>query len=85
MKENRGDIILRGIIARRDMAVAKITEEFKGVRPFASQPLTEKMKLQIYDNLSIEDREDLRNKFGEAAYMEYVSSMEALRRKTWTT
>ena len=81
MKENFGDVVLSKILQNIEGASDKLAEQYKNVKPFDSKQIPKEDLLRTYDNLGIQDMQQLIQKHGEDAVNEYIYDMEMLRRK----
>ncbi len=64
-------------------ALDLIHEDSKGVIPFGSRPMNDKLKLKAFDSLDINDLTEYRNQNGDQAYFKLLSEMDSLRRRVY--
>lgn len=57
-----------------------MSKQFKSVVPFGMKKLTPREQFQIYENLDVEKRSELRGQFGND-WDEFVNEMESQRSK----
>ncbi len=81
MKENIADGILNRINTRVDSISKRLTTQYKGVKPFAQEPVPTKELLAQYMSLAPQDMQNLVTKYGRDAANEFVFQMENLRRR----
>lgn len=81
MKNNLSDIIIDKLKERRDLVRNKLTEQYKGVKPFRMTPASDDELLGIYNQMTPEKMSELVAQQGEEKVNQYIEDMETLKRR----
>ncbi len=80
-KDNIADSILSKINKRVGSVANRLSVQYKGVKPFDSQPMKTEDQLYWYDQLGTEDMQFLIEKHGEDAINTYIFDNEQIRQR----
>lgn len=83
MKENVGDKVVDLLHKRREAVRAKLQQQYKNVKPFRMQPVSDEELLSEYEQLGQEPERmnDLISNYGEDVVGEFIFEMEKLKLK----
>lgn len=81
MHEGSLDIILNKMMARREKLVNGLVKQFKGEKPFATEPFTPAQKIWAADYLGYKDMNELRQEFGDEVVGYTLKRINDLRRR----
>ena len=81
MKENVFDKVVERTVNRIEMATDRIGKNFKGVKPFDKEPVTDADKLYGYNQITPDMFMDLRQSMGNDVVDDYIWEMEEIKRR----
>lgn len=81
MKENLWDSVLKQLESDEEAVSDYLAQEYKNVRPFDAKEIPKEDLLWAYENLGIQDMQQLIQKHGEDAVNEYIYDMTMLQRR----
>jgi len=83
MRENPFDRIVDKTMARVERVSNKIGRDFKNMKPFDKEPVSDEDMLASYDMLTPEDMGSLIQYHGEEALNEFIGEMEMKKRGSY--
>ena len=81
MKDNPFDDVKEGALERLGWVREQLKENWKNVKPFNKEKIPDDFMLNVYDNMSAEDEQYIRETYGDEAVELQFSEMEKLRRR----
>ena len=81
MKKGRGDRVVDILNERFDRTRAKLHKDFKGEKPFRTEPVDNDTLLDIYDNMTPEDMEYAVTTYGEEDVNQWLFEMGQLKQR----
>lgn len=79
--DNVADNILGRMNKRVEAVAQRLSDQYKGVKPFDAQEIKPEDQLYYYDQLGTADMDYLIEKYGRDAINEYVFNMETIKQR----
>ncbi len=79
MKDNLYDKIMDKTYSRIEKVSDRISHNFKNVKPFNKEPISEKDMLDSYGMLTSPDMEDLIKRYGYDEVNDFIGELELLK------
>jgi len=80
--ENIADNILGRMNKRVEAVSNRLSEQYKGVKPFDAQEVKPEDQLYWYEQLGVQDMDYLIEKYGRDTINTYVFNMETIKRRS---